>query len=571
MARNRKKLGQILVGSGVMNAEQADRALKHAKSTGKRIGEAAIELSLASEKQVAKALADQYGMPFVDLDEPGAKDQIQQDAIDPNTVKKFLVLPLGKSGGKMRLLIHDPMDLELLDNLRFRLNMDIEPHLGAKGQIRAFIEGDGGAKANEPQESLVTDSIDRTIDRSVDRSMDRSIDVSSEDSPVVKLCNRILEEALRMRTSDIHIEPMGDRVRLRYRIDGVCIERDNLPKRMQNSVLSRIKLMAGMNIAEKRIPQDGRIKLPIDGVQIDFRVSACPAYHGESVVLRILRPDAVRIGLVNLGFEQDNLDVFNRIIKRPNGIFLVTGPTGSGKTTTLYSALDVLNRPDRKIITAEDPVEYNFEGINQCQVRESIGLTFPAILRSMLRQAPNIILVGEIRDKEVGEIAIQAALTGHLVFSTLHTNDAPSAITRLIDMDIKPFLVASSIQAVMAQRLIRVLHHETKQLADEDELDPKYLSLINLKMEDAIGKVYKAVPNDAAPNGYKGRQGIFEMMQMNAEIRDLAFNRAPASELRRAALASGMRPLFEDGRIKVLSGTTTPEEIARVSQSEGGH
>ncbi|RMH29896.1 MAG: type II/IV secretion system protein [Planctomycetota bacterium] len=571
MARMRKKLGQILVGSSVMNAEQADRALKHGKATGKRIGEAAIELGLATEKQIAKALAEQYGLEYFDLDAPGARDKIDQSALDANIIKKFLVLPLGKSGGKMQLLIHDPMDLELLDNLRFRLNMEIEPRIAPKSQIRGFIEGGGSAGGpRQPTESLVTDSIDRTIDRSVDRSMDRSIDVSSEDSPVVKLCNRILEEALRMRTSDIHIEPMGDRVRLRYRIDGVCIERDNLPKRMQNSVLSRIKLMAGMNIAEKRIPQDGRIKLPIDGVQIDFRVSACPAYHGESVVLRILRPDAVRIGLENLGFEPDNLETFNRIIRRPNGIFLVTGPTGSGKTTTLYSALDVLNRPDRKIITAEDPVEYNFEGINQCQVRESIGLTFPAILRSMLRQAPNIILVGEIRDREVGEIAIQAALTGHLVFSTLHTNDAPSAITRLIDMGIKPFLVASSIQAVMAQRLIRVLYDGSKQLASEEDLDPKYLSLIDLKLKDALGKVYKPVPCDAAPGGYKGRKGIYEMMIMNSELRELAFKLAPVAELRRAALASGMRPLHADGRIKVLNGVTTPEEIARVSQADGG-
>src|SRR5690606_25632586 len=247
-----------------------------------------------------------------------------------------------------------------------------------------------------PDQSLITESIDKTVDRSVDRSMDKSIDVVSEDAPIVRLCNRIIIEAVKMRVSDIHIEPMGDRVRLRYRIDGVCMERDNLPKRMQNSVLSRVKLMSGMNIAEKRVPQDGRIKLPVDDVQIDFRVSACPTYHGESVVCRILRPDSVRIGLSNLGFEDDNLQVFNKIIRRPNGIFLVTGPTGSGKTTTLYSALDVLNRPDKKIITAEDPVEYNFDGINQCQVREGIGLTFPAILRSMLRQAPNVILVGEI-------------------------------------------------------------------------------------------------------------------------------------------------------------------------------
>jgi type IV pilus assembly protein PilB len=572
MARTRKKLGQILVSTGVMNAEQADRALKHGKQTGKRIGEAAMELGLASEKQVAKALAEQYGLEYVDLDAPGVKDQIDRKSLDEGIIKKFLVLPLGKAGGKMRLIIHDPMDLELLDNLRFRLNMDIEPRIAPKTQIRAFIEGPGTGPGGAPKESLVTDSIDRTIDRSVDRSMDKSIDVSSEDSPIVKLCNRILEEAVGMRVSDIHIEPMGDRVRLRYRIDGVCIERDSLPKRMQNSVLSRIKLMAGMNIAEKRIPQDGRIKIPVNGTQIDYRVSACPAYHGESVVLRILRPDAVRIGLVNLGFEQDNLDIFNRIIKRPNGIFLVTGPTGSGKTTTLYSALDVLNRPDRKIITAEDPVEYNFDGINQCQVREGIGLTFPAILRSMLRQAPNIILVGEIRDREVGEIAIQAALTGHLVFSTLHTNDAPSAITRLIDMGIKPFLVASSIQAVMAQRLIRVLYDPSKRLAAEDELDPKYLALINLKVKDALGKVYKAVPCDAAPGGYKGRKGIFEMMLMNAELRELAFKLAPSSELRKAALNSGMRPLYEDGRLKVLNGTTTPEEIARVSQADvGGH
>ena len=577
MARSRKKLGQILVAQGAINAQQADMGLKHAKETGKRLGEALVDLEIVDEMQVIKALAAQYGMKYVDLTNEKIKKLIDDDALDKGVMKKHLVLALGKSGGKMRLAIHDPMDLEMLDNLRFRLNMDVEPMLATKSQIRNYLEG-GSADApavpgvsNAPSmtagESLVTDSIDRSIDRSLDRSMDRSIDVSSEDSPVVKLVNRILDEAVRNRTSDIHIEPMGDRVRLRYRIDGVCIERDNLPKRMQNAILSRLKLMAGMNIAEKRVPQDGRIKIFVDEVGIDFRVSACPAYHGESMVLRILRPDAVRIGLVNLGFEPENLEVFNKIIRRPNGIFLVTGPTGSGKTTTLYSALDVLNRPDRKIITAEDPVEYNFDGINQCQVRESIGLTFPAILRSMLRQAPNVILVGEIRDKEVGEIAIQAALTGHLVFSTLHTNDAPSAMTRLIDMGIKPFLVASSIQAVMAQRLIRVLY-KSKRLATEEELDHKYLSLINLKPEEALGRVYTAVSCDEAPGGYKGRKAIFEMMLMNSEIRELAFQQAPSSKIRQAAVASGMKELVEDGRLKVLNGVTTPEEIARVSQSE---
>tara|TARA_R110002072_G_scaffold42064_20_gene118613 strand:+ start:25918 stop:27648 length:1731 start_codon:yes stop_codon:yes gene_type:complete len=576
MARSRKKLGQILVAQGAINAEQADQGLKHGKETGKRLGEALVDLGVIEEMVVLKALAAQYGMKYVDLSNEKIAKLIDDDSLDKGVMKKHLVLPLGKSGGKMRLAIHDPMDLEMLDNIRFRLNMDVEPMLATKSQIRNYLEtGSATAQAdgvsNAPSmtdgESLVTDSIDRSIDRSLDRSMDRSIDVSSEDSPVVKLVNRILDEAVRNRTSDIHIEPMGDRVRLRYRIDGVCIERDNLPKRMQNAVLSRLKLMAGMNIAEKRVPQDGRIKIYVDEVGIDFRVSACPAYHGESVVLRILRPDAVRIGLVNLGFEPENLETFNKIIRRPNGIFLVTGPTGSGKTTTLYSALDVLNRPDKKIITAEDPVEYNFDGINQCQVRESIGFGFPEILRSMLRQAPNVILVGEIRDKEVGEIAIQAALTGHLVFSTLHTNDAPSAMTRLIDMGIKPFLVASSIQAVMAQRLVRVLY-KSKRLAKEEELDHKFLKLIDLSMEDALGKVYAPVSCDEAPGGYKGRKAIFEMMIMNSEIRELAFQQAPSSKIRKAAITSGMKELVEDGRLKVLNGVTTPEEIARVSQSE---
>ena len=580
MARAKKKIGQILVGWGVINAAQADKAAKEAKKAGKRTGEALVELGFATEEQVAKALAEQFGMEYVDLQAAGVADQIDLTLLDAGIVRKYHVLPMGKQGGKVQLAMHDPMDLEMLDNLRFRLNADIEPRLASRSQIRAFLEGSAenarpSLTGEDPDssESLVTDSIDRSIDRSVDRSMDRSIDVASEDSPVVKLCNRMLIEAVKLRTSDVHIEPMADRVRLRYRIDGVCIERDNLPKRMQNAMLSRFKLMAGMNIAEKRVPQDGRIKLDVEGTMIDFRVSACPAYHGESVVLRILRPDAVRIGLVNLGFEPDNLEIFNKIIRRPNGIFLVTGPTGSGKTTTLYSALDVLNRPDRKIITAEDPVEYNFDGINQCQIREDIDFTFPKVLRSMLRQAPNIILVGEIRDREVGEIAIQAALTGHLVFSTLHTNDAPSAITRLVDMGIKPFLVASSIQAIMAQRLIRVLHDPSKELAEEHELDEKYLHLIGLEKREALGRVYKAVPCEAAPGGYKGRKGSYEMMQMNAEIRDMAFRMAPVAELRKAALAGGMRPLVGDGRIKVLNGVTTPEEIARVSQvsESAGH
>jgi len=573
MARSKKKLGEILVGWDVMTAAQADKAAQNAKASGKRMGDAIVEAGFAKEDQVAKALANQFGMEYVDLAAAGVTEKIDLKLIPDDLIKKHQILPMSKANGRLSVVVHDPLDLELLDMLRFRLNVEVEPKLASRNAIKKFIDASnqGTARQFKQGESLMTSSIDKSVDRSVDKSvdksMDKSIDVAAEDAPIIKLCNRILAEAVRMRASDVHVEPMADRVRLRYRIDGVCIERDNLPKRMQNSMLSRFKLMAGINIAEKRAPQDGRIKLNVDDVSIDFRVSSCPAYHGESVVCRILRPDSVRIGLVNLGFEPDNLAIFNRIIRRPNGIFLVTGPTGSGKTTTLYSALDVLNRPDKKIITAEDPVEYNFEGINQCQVREHIGLSFTAILRSMLRQAPNIILVGEIRDKEVAEIAIQAALTGHLVFSTLHTNDAPSAITRLIDIGIKPFLVASSIQAIMAQRLIRINCKECKRLAREDELDEKYLHLTGITREEALGKAMKGQGcSNCNTTGYRGRKAIFEMMQMNTQIRELAFQLAPISDLRRAAIAAGMRTLVQDGKIKILNGVTTAEEIASSTQ-----
>ncbi|MBY0261627.1 MAG: Flp pilus assembly complex ATPase component TadA, partial [Phycisphaerales bacterium] len=546
MARSRKKIGEILVGWGLINQKQLDDALAKQPGSGKRIGEILVEVGAAKDDQIAKALAHQHGMEYVDLSAAGGASKVDAKLIPEELIKKFLVLPLAKSGGKLQLVIHDPTDLDMQDMLRFRLNTELEPRLSAKSQIKWFIEnklnGQGAAgggkdgkpteslmkdiKLSDPGKSLVTESIDRSIDKSVDKSVDKSIDVAADDAPIVKLVQRMLVEAVKMRASDIHIEPMGDRVRLRYRIDGVCMRRDDLPKRMQSSVLARMKLMAGMNIAEKRLPQDGRIKINMEDKQVDFRVSACPAYHGESIVLRILRPDSVKIGLVNLGFEDDNLAIFNRIIRRPNGIFLVTGPTGSGKTTTLYSALDVLNRPDKKIITAEDPIEYNFEGINQVQINDKIGLSFKEVLKSMLRQAPNIILVGEIRDREVADIAIQAALTGHLVFSTLHTNDAPSAITRLIDMGVKPFLVASSIQAIMAQRLIRILCPNCKAI--DPEPDPKYLALCGMTMDEARGKAMKPVGCENCNNtGYRGRKAIFEMMTMTGEIREMAFNMAP--------------------------------------------
>ncbi|MEM7227957.1 MAG: ATPase, T2SS/T4P/T4SS family [Planctomycetota bacterium] len=572
MARKRQKLGEILQEWGIVTESQVEQALGIARGTGKRIGEALVEASLCKEEAVAKALAAQFDMEFLDLIGEDADEEFDMSLVPQELIKKHLIVPMSKANGRLKLIIHDPMDLELLDMLRFRLNCEIDTAIAAKGAIKLFIDGQGsgggaGGAAGmfDTQDSLVTESVDVTVDRSVDASVDIA---GGDDAPIVRLINRLIVEAVRSDASDIHVEPMTDRVVLRYRIDGVCHVRDNLPKRMQSALLARLKLMAGVNIAERRVPQDGRIKFPVDGDQIDFRVSACPAYHGESIVLRILRPDSVRIGLVNLGFEQDSLDVFNKIITRPTGIFLVTGPTGSGKTTTLYSALDVLNRPDRKIITAEDPVEYNFNGINQCQIREGIGLTFASILRAMLRQAPNIVLIGEIRDREVAEIAIQAALTGHLVFSTLHTNDAPSAITRLMDMGVKPFLVASSVQAIMAQRLIRVLCDQCKEL--DPEPDPRLLRLVDISPEEAAaGQVHKGVGcARCGALGFKGRKGIFEMLRMNSELRELAFSRAPIGRVRDAAIRHGMRPLVADGKLKILRGITTPEEVAKYAQAD---
>jgi type IV pilus assembly protein PilB len=575
----RKKLGEILIETGIANAAQVDSAHETASATGKKLGEVLIEEGLATEEQIAEAIATQFGIEFIDLTTAAGLGRIDPELIDGDIIRKHLVLPLEETNGRITLVAHDPSDLGLIDTLSFRLGKDIDLVIGSRGQIKSYIDGLAGGMKREVSgdDSTIDKSDDRSVDKeqSVD-SIDASVDVDVDgDSKIVSLANKIIKEAVRGRSSDIHFEPMVDRVRLRYRIDGICHERHDIAKSLQPSLLARLKLMAGVNVAERRIPQDGRIKMAIaeesggEPVDIDFRVSFCPAYHGESVVLRVLRPDSVRIGLANIGFEPDNLQIFERIIKRPNGIFLVTGPTGSGKTTTLYSALDTLNTPNRKIITAEDPVEYNFSGINQVQVRDSIGLSFTAILRAMLRQAPNVILVGEIRDREVADIAIQASLTGHLVFSTLHTNDAPSAITRLIDIGVKPFLVASSIQAIMAQRLIRILCPKCAQ-PDEDP-DPRFLKLVNINSDEVeAGNIQKSVgcPN-CGGTGYRGRKAIFELMRMNAEVRELAFERAQISKIREAAIRGGMRSLLGDGKVKILRGDTTPEEIAKFAQIEG--
>jgi len=568
MAAKRKKLGEILQEKGVVSKEDADRAAEYGLNNSKRIGEALVELDLVSEEEVCKALATQHGMEYVEV----SRSTVGPDAlslIPEKIIKQHQVLPMGSDNGRLKVIIPDPLDLDTIDLLRFRLGVsDVVPVLAPRSRIKGYID-----KYLSGVESSL-DELSRSLDASVDASLDADAkdvkreEAADEDAPIIKLINLMIAEAVRGRASDIHIEPMNNRVRVRYRIDGVCIEREDIPKRLQNAVTTRLKIMAGVDIAERRVPQDGRIKMRISGKDIDFRVSSCPHVHGESIVLRILRPDSASVGIQELGFEHEDYETFVKLISRPNGIFLVTGPTGSGKTTTLYAALQELNRPDKKIITAEDPVEYVFPGMNQCQVREDIGLSFDKILRSMLRQAPNIILVGEIRDVSVGEIAIQAALTGHLVFSTLHTNDAPSAVTRLIDMGIKPFLVATSIQAIMAQRLVRTLCGECKKL--DTDPDPKLLQLAGLTKKDLEDKtIYKPVGCSHCSNtGFRGRRAVFELLVMNNEIRELAFNRAGANQIRKAAKAAGMSSLLQDGLKKVFRGSTTIEEIVRIAQAE---
>jgi type IV pilus assembly protein PilB len=566
MARKRRHLGEILYRKGLVNKEGLVKAIKRSKANNKRLGETLIEMEMVSEDEVSQAIAKQFGLEYIDLDEQEIPKSAR-NLVPEELMRKHLILPLGMDNGRLKLIISDPLDLDTLDLLRFRLNAELECCYANPSKIKNYIF----QKMDEVRSSIDATAAElAAAGHEIEAEVRRAEVAEYEDEgPIIKLVNLIIDEACRMRASDIHIEPMTNRVRVRYRVDGVCMERDNIPKSMQAPVTTRLKILSGMDIAEKRLPQDGRIMRVIDNQSIDFRVSALPGYHGESIVLRILRPESVNIGIQALGFEPDDYERFQRIIRRPNGIFLVTGPTGSGKTTTLYSALMELNRPDKKIITAEDPVEYNISGINQCQIRTEIDLTFAKILRSMLRQAPNIILIGEIRDGVVADIAIQAALTGHLVFSTLHTNDAPSAIARLLDMGVKPFLVASSIQAIMAQRLVRVICDGCKVV--DEQPDPHFLRLLNIKPEELKKTpAYKGAGCPRCQNsGYKGRIAVFEMLEMNNEIRELAFARASTGELRKAARAGGMRTLLEDGKIKIFNGVTTPAEVARTSQAEG--
>jgi type IV pilus assembly protein PilB len=463
------------------------------------------------------------------------------------------IVPVKKTPGAIIVAMEDPEKSFLLDDLRFQLGQDLRAALASPGGItHALVTYYGMAP------EAAAGGVDEAAASIAEAE---AVDLSEDDAPVVRLVDSIIKDAVRMKASDIHVEPLVDRVRVRYRVDGHCREVQTVPKSLQGPVLSRLKIMSNMDMAERRRPQDGRIAMHVDNRDIDFRVSALPAYHGESLVLRILDKEQGLVSLLDLGFHASDYARFERLIKRPNGIFLVTGPTGSGKTTTLYAALRELNRPDVKILTAENPVEYNLTGINQTDVKTRIGLTFARILRSMLRQAPDIILVGEIRDLETAEIAIQAALTGHLVFSTLHTNDAPSAITRLVDMGVKRFMVSTAVMAVMAQRLIRLLCPKCKEPHIPEPAD---LRAAGISPEQIEGKtLYRAVGCEACGNlGYKGRKGMFELFEMDTALREMTFRGASSMEVRdQARISGGLVTLLEDGVRKVLAGETTLDEV----------
>jgi general secretion pathway protein E/type IV pilus assembly protein PilB len=507
-----------------------------------------------------ESLANHFGMETISLSEsppPASAAQL----IEEKTALRYRVVPLKKIGTTLTVAFGDPLDMETLDTLRYLFKNSINVVAALPEQIntallRLYPDSDTCEESNLPEmgkeEAFLSEAESSSL--RIGHSADG-------DEPIIKLVNLLIAEGFRQRASDIHLEPLNQTFRVRYRIDGTLREVGGPPRRLHPSVISRIKIMSGMTISEKRLPQDGRIEIRAMGRDLDLRVSSIPTNHGESIVMRILDKQNLLLGLPNLGFYPDDQQTFERLIQHPDGILLITGPTGSGKTTSLYACLNHLNRSDRKIITVEDPVEYQLSGINQVHVRAGIGMTFSAALRAMLRQAPNIIMIGEIRDQETAEIAVNAALTGHLVLSTLHTNDAPSAVTRLADIGVKPFLISSSVRGIMAQRLIRSICHNCKT-----SYAP---SAPEIQMIGATPELFrgKGCP-DCGNTGYLGRKGIFELLSMNDDLRQMIYSGATSSKLRAEARAMGMRTLREDGLRKAADGITTLNEVLRVTMRD---
>lgn len=552
----------ILIKKGVLSPDQLAEARSLHKSTGAKLQDAIVKLAYATQQEVMSAIAEFHGMQFIDLTNMTIPPSVIE-MVPESVARENVVFPLAQENGALKVSMSDPSDFDTLQKLQFILNKDIQPVLAPREQIIEAINRHYGQTETESVDSMLQEFTDTQIDFTETEATSNQAAFEESAAPVVKLVNLIIQEAVSQRASDIHIEPFPDRIRIRYRIDGILIERDSPPRRLLAPLVSRIKIMGSMDIAEKRRPQDGRIKQTISGKHYDLRVSVLPTNHGQSVVMRILDRASIQVSIKDLGFGDEDYKRFQSLIKRPNGIMLVTGPTGSGKTTTLYAALNELNRPDRKIITAEDPVEYYLPGINQTEVKANIGLDFARIIRAMLRQAPNIILVGEIRDHETAETAVQASLTGHLVFSTLHTNDAPSAITRLQDIGMQPFLVASSVIAIMAQRLVRIICPKCKE---PDKPPASEIKAAGLTLEQAAKAIFSRGKGCSYchQTGYRGRKGIFELLRMSNAIREMTFNREPVQAIRRQARLIGMRTLLEDGVAKACAGLTTLDEVLSI-------
>ncbi len=558
----------LLLSQGIISDEQLADAVKAATSSGKQLHEEVLRLGYGKSDAVMQALAQAHRLPYVDV----AGIDVPQSIIDrlPESVaRENSIFPIEQEGDSLRIATSDPTDLDIQEKLRFILNSNVDLAVAPRDQIVEAINRHYGIMDGESGDSMLQEFTNTAIDfteTTVEEQARQAAIEDTSDAPVVKLVNLIITEAMELKASDIHIEPFEDRVRVRYRIDGRLVERDSPPRRLLGAILSRIKILSKLDIAERRRPQDGRIQVTSgEGKQYDLRVSVLPTNHGQSVVMRVLDKDNIKVGVRQLGLSEHDFRQFKNLIKRPNGIILVTGPTGSGKTTTLYASLNELNKPDTKIITAEDPVEYYLTGINQVEIKHQIGLDFARVIKAMLRQAPNVILVGEMRDTETAQMGIQASLTGHLVFSTLHTNDAPSAVTRMIDMGVPAYLVASSVIAVLAQRLIRLNCPKCKQLFTPSDVQLEAAGITPEQLKTATFMKGRGC-NFCQRKGYKGRQGIFELMVMNGRIRELAFQGAPTQEIRKAAVAGGMSVMFKDGIRKALAGVTTLDEVFRVAK-----
>ena len=557
MTSNDEYVVQLLTDRGYLTDEQVSAAAGSMKAENETTLDVLVSGGTVDEDTVLGTIADQFGLKYCHIDTEAISADVTKTVTD-EIAKKYGVVPVLASEDSVTVALIDPMGYDAIDSLRYVLHgKDVEavlcPIAEAKAAQAKLYSDAGAADVSTRDDAAFGDDT-----------------AAGDDSAVIKLANMIITTAIKMKASDIHIEPMEKEFRVRYRIDGALRKMDSPPKRLQGAIISRFKIMSKMKISEKRIPQDGRIQINVGGKDLDLRVSSVPTNHGESIVMRILDKSNLSLGLPQLGFLSDDQTTFERLIKLPDGVVLVTGPTGSGKTTTLYACLGQINTPDKKLITVEDPVEYQMSGINQVQVNKDVGLDFSTALRSILRQAPNIVMIGEIRDEETADIAMEAALTGHLVFSTLHTNDAPSAVTRLLDIGVKPFLVASALRAAMAQRLVRAICEKCKESYTPSDREIKMLTGLasgsNAQIPDHM---YHGVGCDrCGKTGYKGRKGIFEIFKVDDTVQRLIFDHAPATLLRQRARELGMRTLREDGMLKVASGMTSLSEVLRVTMGD---